>query len=213
MTDLPGVFGQVAPFVQDYGYLAVGLSLLLKNIGIPVPGEAILVTAALVAETGRLNLAVVILVGFVAAVVGETIGYAIGLYGGHPVVVKYGRRIGITHERLDHLEQFFARHGVKLVLVGRFLPLLRHWAGISAGISEMPWRRFTLANVLGAAVWIGVWATLGAQAGSHIDAINTLLVGSTPVLGVLLVVLVALVVVRRRRQRPQPSTSGMPVDP
>ena len=163
VTDLPGVFGQVAPYVQDYGYLAVGLFLLLKNIGIPVPGEAILVTAALVAGTGRLSLAVVILVGFVAAVVGETIGYAIGLYGGHPVVVKYGRRVGITHERLDHLEEFFARHGIKLVLAGRFLPLLRHWAGISAGISEMPWRRFLVANVAGAAVWIGLWAVLGAR--------------------------------------------------
>lgn len=201
MTDLPGVFGTVAPYVQDYGYLAVGLFLLLKNIGIPVPGEAILVTAALVAGSGRLDLPLVILVGFVAAVVGEAIGYAIGRYGGHPVVERYGRRIGITHERLDKLEEFFARHGVKLVLVGRFLPLLRSYAGIAAGISEMPWRRFLVGNAIGAAVWVSVWSVLGAQAGSHIEGINTFLVRSGPVLGLILVLLVVAAVVRRRRTR------------
>jgi membrane protein DedA with SNARE-associated domain len=175
VNDLPGVFGTVAPYIEDYGYLAVALAVLIENFGIPMPGEATLVVASLFTVSGVLDLRIVIAVAFVAAVVGDNMGYAFGRYGGRPLVLRIGRRFGVTNKLLDKVEAFFDRHGTKVVVAARFLPIMRHLNGISAGLSHMAWRRFLLANMIGAAVWVGVWTFIGVRAGAHIDTINTVL--------------------------------------
>ena len=200
MSDLPGVFGAIAPYLDDYGYAAIAVLVLLENVGIPVPGEAAVITGALFAATGRLDLAVVCLVAFAAAVIGDNLGYALGRYGGRPLVLRIGRRVGITHEHLDRVEGFFTRHGSKVVVAARFLPLLRHLNGIAAGVSQMRWRRFLLANAAGAAIWVAVWAVVGTKAGQHLEAVNTGLERSGPVVLVLLVVGITFLILRRRRR-------------
>lgn len=207
MTDLPGVFGTVAPYIEDYGYLAVVLLVLLANLGIPVPGEATLVVAAIYTVSGDLNLALVVVVGWLAAVLGESAGFAIGRYGGRPLAIRLGRRFGVTHELLDRVEGFYEHHGIKTVAVGRFIPVLRRLNGLVAGVTPMPWKRFLVANTVGAAIWVGVWTTVGIQAGNHIDAVNTALVRGAPSLGIVFVLLMIAYVVRRR-QRHSSGTTG-----
>jgi membrane protein DedA with SNARE-associated domain len=197
VSDLPGVFGAVEPYLDDYGYAAIGVMVLLENVGVPVPGEAAVITGALFAVAGRLDLTVVALVAFLAAVVGDNLGYAIGRFGGRRLV----QRVGISPEHLDRVEGFFARHGAKVVVAARFLPLLRHLNGIAAGVSRMAWRRFLLANAAGAAIWAAVWVAVGTQAGKHIDAVSAGLERSTPVAAVLLVLGIVALVVRRRRRK------------
>jgi membrane protein DedA with SNARE-associated domain len=201
VSELPGVFGAVAPYLESYGYFAVALFVLLENVGVPMPGEATLVTAALFTVSGRLDLSVLVLVAFSAAVVGDNLGYAVGRFGGRPVVVRFGRRVGVTHDRLDRVEGFFGRHGGKVVVAARFLPLLRHLNGVCAGVSQMSWRRFLGANATGAGIWVVIWTTVGVQAGGHIEGVNEVLTKGTPVLLLLLGAGLVALVVRRARLR------------
>jgi membrane protein DedA with SNARE-associated domain len=168
---LPGPFHHFEGTLQDWGYLAVAGFLFFEDFGIPVPGETMLIAASLYAGAGHLDIWLVGLVGFAAAVLGDNVGYLIGRRGGRELVLKYGKVVFITAERLDRTEAFFTRHGGKVVFVARFVEGLRQLNGIIAGIVEMPWRRFIVFNVLGAAVWVGLWSSLGYLAGNHVEAI------------------------------------------
>ena len=110
-------------------------------------------------------------IGFVAAVVGDNIGFAIGPYGGRALVLRWGRYVRLTGERLDKAEIFFQRHGSWIITVARFIEVLRQANGIVAGTTGLRWRRFLIFNALGAALWVGTWVSLGYLAGNHIDAI------------------------------------------
>jgi membrane protein DedA with SNARE-associated domain len=168
---LPGFLHSLEPVLSTYGYLAVGGFVLLEDFGVPVPGETILILGAIYAGTGRLNIVLVAAVAFVAAVIGDNIGFAIGRFGGRPLVERWGRYVLLTRERLDKATGFFERHGGKIVTVARFIEGLRQANGIIAGISGMGWPRFVAFNALGAALWVGAWTTIGDLAGSHIEAI------------------------------------------
>jgi membrane protein DedA with SNARE-associated domain len=164
---LPGVFGHLQPVLEHYGYLGVGGFVLLEDFGVPLPGEAILIAAAIFAGSGHMNIALVILVGVVAAIVGDNIGYAIGHFGGRPLVRRFGRYVFLTPDRLDHAENFFNRHGGKVVTIARFVEGLRQVNGILSGIVGMHWAKFLGFNALGAVLWVGTWAGLGYLAGEH----------------------------------------------
>lgn len=171
MTHAPGFIQPLAPIVGRYGYLAVFAAIFLEDFGIPLPGETTLIAASVFAGLGRLSFPVVLVVAFAAAVLGDNVGYAIGHFGGRPLVLRYGRRLMITEERLRQVEGFFERHGGKVVAVARFIEVLRQLNGIVAGLSGMPWRRFLLYNALGAALWVGSWGAAGYFAGDRLDAI------------------------------------------
>ncbi|WP_018332535.1 DedA family protein [Actinomycetospora chiangmaiensis] len=199
---LPGVFAALAPILNGYGYLAVGGLLFLEDFGVPVPGETILIAAAVYAGAGQLNVAVVLLIGVVAAVAGDNVGYAVGRYGGRRLVDRVGRYVGLTPARVGRAERFFARHGGKIIVVARFVEGLRQANGIIAGLTGMPWRRFLGFNALGAVLWVGVWTGLGYLAGAHIDEVyRTVTRYEVYLLVALAVVVLALVVRRVRRHR------------
>lgn len=168
---LPGVLHSLEPALDRYGYLAVAGFVMIEDFGVPVPGETILILGAVYAGTGRLNVFAVALVGFVAAVLGDNIGFAIGHFGGRPLIERYGRYVLITRERLDKATNFFERQGAKVVVAARFVEGLRQANGIIAGISGMHWLRFLIFNAIGAALWVAVWTSVGYLSGSHIDTI------------------------------------------
>ncbi|MBV8349635.1 MAG: DedA family protein [Mycolicibacterium sp.] len=168
---LPGVFAHLQPVREHYGYLAVGGFVLLEDFGVPVPGEAILIAAALLAGTGHMNIALVILVGVLGAVIGDNIGFAIGHFGGRPLVERFGRYVFLTPQRLDHAEGFINRHGGKVVTVARFIEGLRQVNGILAGTVGMHWLKFFAFNALGAVLWVGIWSCIGYFAGQNITEI------------------------------------------
>lgn len=168
---LPGFLNTLAPLLNQYGYLAVGGIVLVEDFGVPAPGETILIAAAVYAGAGQLNVFAVAAIGFVAAVVGDNIGYAIGHFGGRPLALRFGRYVFLTPERLEKAESWFGRHGGKIVTIARFVEGLRQANGIIAGISKMHWARFIAFNAVGAALWVGLWVTVGYLAGNHITAI------------------------------------------
>jgi membrane protein DedA with SNARE-associated domain len=167
-TQLPGVFGDLQPLLEHYGYLAVGGFVLLEDFGVPVPGEALLIAAAVFAGSGQMNIAVVILVAVLGAIIGDNIGFAVGHFGGRPLVERFGRYVFLTPQRLDHAEDFFNRHGGKVVTIARFIEGLRQLNGLLAGIVGMHWAKFLAFNALGAVLWVCTWAGVGYLAGENI---------------------------------------------
>lgn len=170
-THLPGVLQSLEPALNNYGYLAVAGLVMIEDFGVPVPGETVLILAAVYAGAGRLNVVLVGLLGFLGAVVGDNIGFAIGHFGGRQLVERYGRYVFITAERLDRAGEFFQRHGGKIIVVARFIEGLRQANGIVAGTTGMHWARFLAFNMLGAALWVGVWTSVGYLSGDNIDAV------------------------------------------
>jgi len=198
---LPGVLHSLEPALDQYGYLAVAAFVLLEDFGVPVPGETILILGAVYAGTGRLNVVLVGLIGLIAAVVGDNIGFLIGHLGGRPLVERYGRYLLITPERLERATGFFERHGGKVVVAARFVEGLRQANGIIAGITRMHWARFVIFNAIGAALWVAVWTSIGYVSGNNINSIyNTATSLSTYLaigVGALVLLQLARVLLRR----------------
>ena len=136
-----------------YGYLALLLAILVEGFGIPAPGQTLLMAASIDAARGKLNMVWVLAFALAAAVVGNAIGYAVGRWGGHPLL----KRLGVQENRLARIEDRFARNGPGILLIARFFDGLRQLNGIVAGLLEMPWRRFAFWNLLGGIAWVGVW--------------------------------------------------------
>ena len=134
-VQLPGFLHTLAPLLDHWGYLAVGFLLLVEDFGVPAPGETVLIAASVYAGAGRLNIVAVGVIGFAAAVAGDNVGYAIGRFGGRALVLRFGRYVILTGDRLDRAESFFTRHGGKIVIVARFIEGLRQANGIIAGIT------------------------------------------------------------------------------
>ncbi|MFB8239270.1 DedA family protein [Kitasatospora purpeofusca] len=203
--ELPGPLAALAPLLQQYGYALVALFVLLDNCAVPAPGQTVLVLAAVYAGTGHLNFAAVVVIAFTAAVLGNTLGHLIGATGGRAFVHRWGRYVLLTPERAARAEVFFARHGGKVVTVARFVDGLRQTSGLIAGTTGMPWARFQVFNVLGAALWVGVWATFGYVAGANIGSVwRTALryqLWLLIALGVLVAALAVRQLLRRRRRR------------
>jgi membrane protein DedA with SNARE-associated domain len=170
-TDLPGFLHGVAPILDRWGYLAIAGVIGVESFGVPAPGQTIMVAAAIYAGAGRMNVFVVALISFLAAVLGDNIGYWIGVRGGRRVVHRFGRYILITPERLDWAERFFARRGNRIVVAARFIDGLRQLNGVIAGITAMPWRTFLIYNAIGAALWVGWWTTVSYLLGVHLVTI------------------------------------------
>src|SRR5258708_15421341 len=200
---LPGFLNALSGTLQHYGLWAIGLLIMVEAFGIPVPGETILIAGAIYAGAGRLNIVAVGVVGFVAAIIGDNIGFAIGHFGGRALALRYGKYVFLTEERLDGAERFFDQHGGKVITIARFIEGLRQANGIIAGISGMHWRRFLAFNALGAALWVATWVSLGYLAGQHIAPIYHYITQySLYALIAVAVLLVAYIAFRLLRRRP-----------
>lgn len=200
---LPAFLAAVQGPLDHYGLWAIGLLLLLENIGVPViPGELAMIAGAIYAGAGQLNVIAVGVVSFVASVAGATIGYFIGRLAGRALVLRYGRYVLIREHHLDKAERTVDSYGGIVVVVARFIVGLRELNGIICGVSGMNPVTFTTFNVAGAAAWVGTWVSVGYFAGDHIQAIYD---GVTRyalyVIVVAVVLLAGLIAIRLRRRQ------------
>jgi membrane protein DedA with SNARE-associated domain len=186
----------------QYGYLGVAVTVFLEGFGVPAAGETAIIAGAGAAGRGELNIVMLGVIAFAAAVCGDAVGYVIGRIGGRRLILRYGRYVRLTPERFGHVEAFMTRNGAKVVVVARFVEGLRQLNGLVAGTTGMPWRRFLVADVIGAVLWVGVWTAVGYVAGDHWAQIKDGVLRYRPyvVAGAVLVV-VAVVVWRVRRHR------------
>ena len=144
----------IAQLISTYGYFAVGAIVALEGLGLPLPGETVLLIGALYASRHpELGIWGVIAAAAVGAVVGPTGGYWIGREFGYPLLLRFGPRIGMSHDRIKLGQYLFKRHGGKVVFFGRFVAVLRVVAAVLAGVNRMDFRGFFIANGLGAIIW------------------------------------------------------------
>jgi membrane protein DedA with SNARE-associated domain len=139
--------------LQRYGYAAVATAVMAEGVGIPTPGQTLLMAGALEASKGRLNIAWLLFVATAAATAGNSMGYVIGRWGGRAVLKK----LRVNTIRQQRFDEIFQRYGGLVVLLGRFVDGFRQLSGIIAGVTHMPWWRFTLYNVGGAILWTCAW--------------------------------------------------------
>jgi len=154
--------------IVHYGYWAVGGVLLLENAGIPVPGETILLLASFLAYSEHdLKLSWIIVVATIFATLGDNLGFALGFYGGRPLLGRYQSIFRIQKATLEKGERLFVRYGPVTVFFARFVFGMRIIAGPLAGVLRMPWKRFLAFNFMGAAVWVSVISCAGYFFGRH----------------------------------------------
>ena len=176
-------------FLVSIGYLAVAFFVAIESLGVPFPGETMLITAAVFAATGHLSIFGVILAAIIGAVVGDNIGFGIGWYGGYPILRRYGKYVRLDQAKLKVGRYIFMRHGAKVVFFGRFVSVLRTYAAFLAGTNHMRWRRFLVANALGAIVWATLYGVGAYLASATIAKLNTPVAIALGVIAVVVIVL------------------------
>ena len=190
----------MANFIARYGYLAVFIVVGLESLGMPLPGETTLITAALYAgATHHLSIVGVILAAIAGAILGDNFGYLLGHWGGYRLLVRYGRYIRLNEGRVKVARYLFARFGAEVVFFGRFVSILRAWAAFLAGTNRMPWRRFLLFNAAGGITWASLWGSAAYLLGTQIERLSRPLAISFGIAGVLAIVAGALFIRSRER--------------
>jgi membrane protein DedA with SNARE-associated domain len=182
------------------GYPLLFALIAIETMGIPVPGEAALLTAAIIASRGDLDIEVVIVLAASAAILGDNVGYLIGRHGGRRLLQRPGKFEAQRRRVLQYGEPFFARHGGKAVFFGRWMAWLRIWSAWLAGINRMRWPSFVFWNAAGGILWavsVGLVAYYAGEAGDK--AIKT--AGLAGGAGVVFSGIVIYLVLRRRHRR------------
>ena len=175
--------------VSTYGYWAVFTIVALESLGIPLPGETILVVAGTYAgKYHHLDVWGIFAAASAGAIIGDNIGFWIGDKGGYPVLRRYGRYVHLDQGKLKVGRYIFDRHGGKVVFFGRFVSVLRTYAAFLAGTNKMRWRSFLLFNAAGGIVWSCVYSFAAYYAGSglrHSSRTIDIVVGVTAAAAIL----------------------------
>ncbi len=150
----------IQDIAHEYGYWAIFLGIMLENAGIPLPGETITLVGGFLAGSGELAYIWVLACAIGGAVIGDNFGYWVGYYGGWPFLTRLGRLFRIQEPRLIGVRDQFSQNAAKAVFFGRFVALLRIFAGPLAGTVRMPYFKFLLCNLAGAAAWATVMVSL-----------------------------------------------------
>ena len=196
--------------VVHFGYAGLFLVMLLGNCAVPAGTEIVMPTAGALAAQGELptllgipGWIVVGAVGTLGEIVGGSIFYAVGYYGGVPVVEKYGRYVGFDRKKLARVHAYYERFGTPTVFWCRFIPFVRGVSAFPAGLAQMQKRYFLTYTALGSAIFCFGLAFLGELAGRNIDTVTATLhkAGLAIVVVAVVVVVGAIVFMRARAKR------------
>lgn len=181
-------------FARLYGYWAVFVGIAIENMGIPLPGETIVIVGGFLAGSGELNYWLVLSSAIAGAVMGDNFGYWVGRVGGWALLVNIGRIFRLQEQQLELAKERYSQNAVQAVFFGRFVTLLRIFAGPLAGITQMPYKQFLLCNFGGAAVWASTIVSLAFFLGKIVSLEQ--IVNWTAQVGILaLVIILALLLV------------------
>ena len=185
--------------LHSYGYTGLALIVGLECLGLPLPGEgALIVTAIYAGSTHNMNPALVIVAAAGGAIIGQILAYWVGVKLGHRLLRQHGHRIGLTWRRLALGRMLFRKHGFKLVVVARFIIVLRVITAMLAGANQMPWRKFILANVIGSVAWASFYGIGASLLGNQMKH-------SSGPIGIAVGAVVLLITRARRLDRASPS--------
>ncbi len=194
------IFDMVRNAVVHYGYWAVGGALLLENAGVPLPGETILLMASFLAYSEHdLQLPWIMVVATIAATAGDNLGFALGHYGGRPLLARYQAFFRIKDATLARGEGLFEKYGSLTIFFARFVFGMRIIAGPLAGVLRMHWKRFAIFNLLGAGLWVTAISGAGYLFGRHWGRLERIVQRFDVAVAILAALVVALLWWRKRR--------------
>lgn len=185
----------------SYGYAALFAGVFLENLGIPVPGETVLLAAGFFAKQGTLRLSIVIPCAIVAAILGDNLGYWVGRRGGRRFVERRGKYIGLTPDRLLSAEDYFRQHGPRTIFFARFISGLRVIAALAAGVTHVPWPTFLFYNAAGAVAWATAMGFVGFLFGQSWSLLEHWVGAAGLVIVGLVAAAILFAVLRRHRGR------------
>jgi membrane protein DedA with SNARE-associated domain len=190
------------PYIVQSGVPVVVLVVGLESLGLPLPGETLMIALGTAAGAEHIDVAGLFFAVWAGAIIGDNIGYFIGRRYGKRAILKFGRPSGLTEARLARFEAHFQRYGVFVVLIARFFIILRQLNGIIAGSLELPWWRFLAANMIGAGLWVGFWLYASSYFSSHFVGLAQRLHGLKLVLlAVIAIAAVGAAIILHRRLR------------
>jgi membrane protein DedA with SNARE-associated domain len=184
----------VQDIAREYGYWAVFFGVLLENMGVPIPGETVTLVGGFLAGSHELNVWYVLGAATIGAILGDSGGYLLGYHGGWPLLVRIGKLLRVPETALVGLRDRFSQNADKAVLFGRFVTLLRVFAGPLAGITHMPYPKFLLCNAIGAATWASAMVSLTYFLGQLVP-LPVIMKWTTQFAGVALVLVIGSVAV------------------
>jgi membrane-associated protein len=188
--------------IETFGTLGLFAIVFAESgllVGFFLPGDSLLFTAGLLASRGLLNLPVILVGCFVAAVVGDQVGYAFGARVGPALFRRPDSRL-FRQSHLEKARHYFEQYGAKTVVLARFIPLVRTFTPVLAGVGEMPYRTFVTFNVVGGLLWAVGVTLLGYILGETIPDIDRYLLPAAGLIIVLSLIPMARELLRLRRE-------------
>jgi membrane protein DedA with SNARE-associated domain len=195
----------VQGLVRDLGYPGLFILIVLESTMVPIPSLLVMPFAGFMASQGDFSLPVILIINSTAALLGSGLSYLLGAAGGKPILLKYGKYVFVRPKDLEKTEAFFAKQGRWVVLIARFLPVVRHIISIPAGIARMPLVPFFTQTFIGSTLWGGGLMILGYELGSRWESIATKAKRVDLVIALAIVLVIVAVgarfILRRRRER------------
>jgi membrane protein DedA with SNARE-associated domain len=189
-------------WLSHYGYAGLFALLVLGIVGLPIPDETLLVFSGYLISTGRLHGVPTFLAGLGGSMCGISLSYTVGRSLGRSMVLRYGRLLHITEERLERVHRWFERVGEWLLTIGYFIPGVRHFTALVAGTSQLQYARFALFAYTGAVLWVSTFLSIGYFVGANWRAAMQLVHRYTLAFAAALALAAALAWCVRRRGRP-----------
>lgn len=192
----------LAQVVGALGYPGIFMLMFLESSFFPFPSEVVMVPAGILASQGEMNLFVAIAMGVGGSIVGALFNYYLAVWLGKPLLLKYGKYVRFTPERLDKVNVFFLKHGAISTLIGRLLPVIRQYISFPAGLAKMPLTLFTTLTAIGAGIWVTLLVMLGYLFGENKALIEQYLsrIGWGILIGAAVLITVYIIVYKRGKK-------------
>lgn len=158
--------------VGKMGYLGIVFLMFLESSFFPFPSEIVIIPAGYLASQGQMNLYIVVIMGILGSILGAVFNYFIAVKFGRPVILKYGKYVGLSENAFGRVESFFRKHGEISTFVGRLIPGIRQYISFPAGLARMNLCRFVIFTGLGAGIWVVILALIGFYVGSNQEKIS-----------------------------------------
>ena len=184
--------------VSSWGYAGIFVMMFLESSFFPFPSEVAMIPAGYLAHKGEMSLVLAFISGTLGSLLGAIFNYYLCYFFGREIILKYGKFVGITHEKMDKFEAFFNKHGEISTFNSRLIPGIRQYISLPAGLAKMNIFRFCLFTTLGAGIWCAVLLGVGYFLGSNPDK-HTLLVITIALLTVVAVISAIYIVKQRKR--------------
>ncbi len=181
------------------GYPGLALAMALESMIVPLPSELVMPFAGFLVAQGTFNFYLVILFSTLGSIIGSFISYYLGRYGGNKLVIRWGKYLLLDDEDLKNTERWFSRRGELTILIGRFIPVVRHLISIPAGIGKMNLKKFTIYTIVGAGIWNTILIWVGLILGENWESLRKYSERFSAIIAVLLVIAVAFFIIRHIR--------------